>query len=62
MTVKQTTAFLTSDNRVFANELEAQSHQHVLDLKPLIQKYAGDSLSRTAIEGWEEFKFKEENK
>jgi hypothetical protein len=62
--IEQTNAYITSDNRMFRTEEEAKAHQHVLDIKHLIEEHVGDAYSRYSdkitIERWEEFRFLKE--
>ena len=62
--IEQTTAFITSDNRMFRTENEAKAHEHVLSMSDLIKEHTGDGYRSMGdiitIERWEEFRFLKE--
>jgi len=43
MTITPMEAYATTDGKLFTDLLEAQAHQHGLDLTPQIEKFLGNS-------------------
>ena len=70
--MKTITAFITSDNRLFETEIEAETYEMMLSKQGIIENYlesgsnvyrsgAHRTVARSTIVGWEVWKVKNES-